>query len=56
MLDDRGEPVLIDPECFEIVRAGEPPFWITQGEGGALLYTAQEQAPALMLDKVSHTA
>lgn len=27
LLDDEGEPVLYDPECFEVVDPVEPAFW-----------------------------
>ena len=28
LLTDRGEPVLFDPECFEVTDPSEPPFWV----------------------------
>lgn len=30
LLDDAGEPVLFDPQCFEVVEPQEPPFWVFQ--------------------------
>jgi hypothetical protein len=29
LLTDGGEPVLFDPECFEVVDPAEPSFWIS---------------------------
>ncbi len=28
LMDDQGEPVLFDAECFEIINVTEPTFWI----------------------------
>jgi hypothetical protein len=29
LLTDDGQPVLFDPECFEVVDPAEPPFWVS---------------------------
>lgn len=30
LFNDRAEPVLYEPPCFEVVDANEPPFWTTE--------------------------
>ena len=35
LLDDKGEPILFDPACFEVTDAREPAFWVSEhGEEG----------------------
>jgi hypothetical protein len=35
LLDDTGEPVLFEPECFEVTDPNEPAFWVSEfGEAG----------------------
>jgi len=30
LLDDTGEPLLFDPECFEVIDPREPGFWVSE--------------------------
>ncbi|NWJ42275.1 MAG: hypothetical protein HXX12_15035 [Geothrix sp.] len=30
ILDDRGEPILFDPLCFEVSDSQEPEFWLSK--------------------------
>lgn len=34
LVDDRGEPVLFDPACFQVTDANEPPDWVSVIEDG----------------------
>jgi hypothetical protein len=35
LINDRGEPIIYDPVCFEVIDRQEPPFWLSvQGEEG----------------------
>jgi hypothetical protein len=38
LLTDRGEPVLFDPECFEVTDPTEPAFWVSPFPGEAERY------------------
>lgn len=40
LLTDHGEPVLFDPECFEVTDPSEPPFWVSEldDEGNRYAY------------------
>ena len=35
LLNDRGEPVLFDPGCFEVIDATEPGNWLSEVLDGA---------------------
>src|SRR4051812_39509771 len=34
LVNDRGEPVLYDPACFQVTDATEPPDWVSVVEDG----------------------
>jgi hypothetical protein len=35
IIDDKNEPILFSPDCFEIVNSNKPTFWVTEiGEDG----------------------
>ncbi len=35
IIDEKNEPILFSPDCFEIVDNDKPPFWVTEiGEDG----------------------
>ena len=34
IVDDKGEPILFDHACFDVLDASEPDFWVSQIDDG----------------------
>lgn len=55
IIDDSGEPVLFEPDCFEIVDPHRPPTWVCTVEDGVEYASPPEfAAPGFWEDYFEH--
>ncbi len=51
IVDDKGEPILFDPTCFDVVDTLEPEFWVSEtGEGVRYAYPREWMRPGFFED------